>query len=353
MNMGKGYTSRYTFEDIWTNSPLMEETKDLAARVAKSHSTVLIQGESGTGKELFAHAIHQLSIRRNKPFVSVNCAAIPEELFESEFFGYEAGAFSGASSRGKPGKFELAHGGTLFLDEISELPYFMQGKLLRVLQEREVERIGGTHVNPVDVRIIAASNRPLQPLVEEKKFRADLYYRLRVFPLYIPSLRERKEDILYLAERFLHRFSQQYGKPAVTMEEEVRHWMMQYPWYGNVRELKNFVEAAVLLVDEQNPILTMRHVRRLMDLDHARPAADGHSPEAMFRPTRWPVSLKQVVESVEKQLISLALEENQGDRMKAAELLSIHYTSLYRKLNKYSLEHDAKGERWKGHSFLR
>lgn len=319
--MGKGYTSRYTFEDIWTNSPLMEETKDLAARVAKSHSTVLIQGESGTGKELFAHAIHQLSIRRNKPFVSVNCAAIPEELFESEFFGYEAGAFSGASSRGKPGKFELAH--------------------------------GGTHVNPVDVRIIAASNRPLQPLVEEKKFRADLYYRLRVFPLYIPSLRERKEDILYLAERFLHRFSQQYGKPAVTMEEEVRHWMMQYPWYGNVRELKNFVEAAVLLVDEQNPILTMRHVRRLMDLDHARPAADGHSPEAMFRPTRWPVSLKQVVESVEKQLISLALEESQGDRMKAAELLSIHYTSLYRKLNKYSLEHDAKGERWKGHSFLR
>lgn len=337
MPMGKGYVSRYTFDDIWTTSPRMEEVKDMAARVAKSHSTVLIQGESGTGKELFAHAIHQLSIRRDKPFVSVNCAAIPEDLFESEFFGYEVGAFSGASSKGKPGKFELANGGTLFLDEISELPYVMQGKLLRVLQEREVERIGGTHVNPVDVRIIAATNRPLKPLVEEKKFRADLYYRLRVFPLYIPSLRERKEDILYLAARFLEQFAQQYMKPAVTMEPEVEQWMQRYPWYGNVRELKNFVEAAVLLMDDQQPVLTMRHVHRLMDVERVHFPTDADHPDVTIRPERWPISLKQMVENVERQLIVRALEESRGDRMKAAELLSIHYTSLYRKLNKYQL----------------
>lgn len=166
----------------------MEEVKELAARVAKSSSTVLIIGESGTGKELLAQAIHQLSLRNNKPFVPINCAAIPEELFESELFGYEAGAFSGARKNGKPGKFELANGGTLFLDEISELPYNLQGKLLRVLQEREVERIGGTKVKSLDIRIIAATNRPLKPLIHEKKFRQDLYYRLRVFTIYIPSL---------------------------------------------------------------------------------------------------------------------------------------------------------------------
>lgn len=339
MAMAKGYASRYSFEDLWSISEIMEETKELAARVAKSTSTVLIHGESGTGKELFAHAIHQLSIRRDQPFVSVNCAAIPDELFESEFFGYEPGAFSGANAKGKPGKFELANGGTLFLDEISELPYPMQGKLLRVLQEREIERIGGTHLNQVDVRIIAASNRPLKPLVQEKKFRADLYYRLRVFPLYIPPLRERKEDILFLAHRFLEHYCKVYGKTRIKLEPEVQQWMESYLWYGNVRELKNFTEAAVLLVDDTDGRLTMEHVKVLIEDDGTDVVYQSWKRnKTMNEAYQFPLSLKQELENLERQLILKALSESRGDRMKAAELLNIHYASLYRKLNKYQLE---------------
>jgi transcriptional regulator with PAS, ATPase and Fis domain len=314
------YIARYQFEDIISFSKAMEETKELAARVAKSNSTVLIMGESGTGKELFAHAIHQLSARRDHPFVWVNCAAIPDELFESELFGYESGAFSGAKKEGKPGKFELANHGTIFLDEISELPYHMQGKLLRVLQEQEVERIGGVVSSMIDVRVIAATNRPLKPLIQEKKFRQDLYYRLRVFPIYIPPLRERKEDIPHLVNFFLDREGRRFGKTGVHCDEHVHCWLMRHDWTGNVRELKNWIEAAVQLVDGN--VITMAAVEWLMkeetEINHVS-------------------TLKEELERTEKHVIERVLFETNGDRMAAAQRLGIHHASLYRKIAKYGL----------------
>ena len=199
-------------------------------------------------KELFAQAIHGLSTRKNHPFVAVNCAAIPDELFESEVFGYEAGAFSGAKKEGKPGKIELAEHGTLFLDEISELPYQAQGKLLRVLQEREVERLGGTSNKNVDIRIIAATNRDLKTLVQEGKFRQDLFYRLYVFDLKIPPLRQRKEDILSLAYSFIDYFNEQLGQQVKYIDSSLQEWLLSYEWPGNVRELKAYIERGMNMV---------------------------------------------------------------------------------------------------------
>jgi transcriptional regulator with PAS, ATPase and Fis domain len=322
--MPHSYAHRYGFEQIVSQSKIMEETKELAARVAKTSATVLISGESGTGKELFAHAIHQLSPRVNQPFVRVNCSAIPEGLFESELFGYEKGAFSGAKNEGKPGKFELADGGTLFLDEISELPLAMQGKLLRVLQEREIERIGGTELNVIDVRMIAGTNRALKPLIQEKRFRDDLYYRLRVFPIHIPPLRERKEDILLLVDSFLDQYCREFGKTRVDYDEELKNWLLSYDWPGNVRELKNLMEAAVLLTDENT--LNLSVVTSLVE--------DEKEEEATVLPQS---SLPEQLAKVEKRLIQQALQACNGDRMAAAEQLGIHYTSLYRKMRKYNL----------------
>ena len=203
----------------------------------------------GQGKELFAQAIHGMSTRKNNPFIAVNCAAIPGELFESELFGYEPGAFSGAKKEGKPGKIELAMNGTLFLDEISELPYEAQGKLLRVLQEREVERVGGTVSKNIDIRIIAATNRDLEKMVEEGKFRQDLYYRLYVFDLTIPSLRERKEDILPLAHYFIDYFNERFDLEVKYIDYKLQDWILNYEWPGNVRELRAFIERGMNIVD--------------------------------------------------------------------------------------------------------
>ncbi|HEX7063697.1 MAG TPA: sigma 54-interacting transcriptional regulator [Bacillales bacterium] len=323
--MARGYTNRYGFEDIISAGSAMEETKELAARVAKTSATVLILGESGTGKELFAHAIHELSLRKEKPFVRVNCSAIPDGLFESELFGYERGAFSGANREGKPGKFELAEGGTLFLDEISELPFAMQGKLLRVLQEREIERIGGTRLSTVDVRIIAGSNRPLKPLISEKLFREDLYYRLRVFPIQIPPLHKRKEDILPLVDFFLDQYCREFGKARMGYDEPLRNWLLAYEWPGNVRELKNMIEAAVLLEDRDT--LRMSTILPLLeDSEEDQIHLHASLPEQMAR--------------IEKRLILQALRVSQGDRMVASERLGIHYSSLYRKMKKYGLQDD-------------
>ena len=227
----------------------MNNAKELATRIATSNSTVLLTGESGTGKELFAQAIHGMSTRKNNPFIAVNCAAIPGELFESELFGYEPGAFSGAKKEGKPGKIELAMNGTLFLDEISELPYEAQGKLLRVLQEKEVERVGGTVSKHIDIRIIAATNRDLGKLVEEGKFRQDLYYRLYVFDLTIPSLRERREDILPLAYYFIDYFNEKFDLEVKYIDPKLQEWILNYDWPGNVRELKAFIERGMNIVD--------------------------------------------------------------------------------------------------------
>ena len=249
MNKKMPHRNKYSFDEIMGNSEAMNNAKELATRIATSNSTVLLTGASGTGKELFAQAIHGMSPRKNNPFIAVNCAAIPGELFESELFGYEPGAFSGAKKEGKPGKIELAMNGTLFLDEISELPYEAQGKLLRVLQEKEVERVGGTASKHIDVRIIAATNRDLGQLVSEGKFRQDLFYRLFVFDLTIPSLRDRIDDILPLAFYFIDYFNVKFDLEVKHIDAKLQDWMLNYDWPGNVRELKAVIERGMNIVD--------------------------------------------------------------------------------------------------------
>ncbi len=240
--LGKGHRSRYTFDDILTRSPAFLQTKLLARKKADSDASVLIIGETGTGKELIAHAIHHASRRNGRQFVPINCAALPESLLESELFGYEEGAFTGARKGGKPGLFELAHKGTIFLDEIGEMNLSLQGRLLRVLESREVMRIGGDSLINVDIRVIAATNKALWQLVQDGGFRKDLYYRLNVLPIEVPPLRERKEDILFILERILERMG-----VGVTLTQKAADVLTSYPWYGNVRELKNLAEYLAYL----------------------------------------------------------------------------------------------------------
>ncbi|MFD6443018.1 sigma-54 interaction domain-containing protein, partial [Peribacillus sp. NPDC060186] len=323
-----GIKSRYSFEEIVGKSQAIERIKELAARIATSSSTVLLTGETGTGKELFAQAIHGLSTRKSHPFVPVNCAAIPDELFESEIFGYEAGAFSGAKKEGKPGKIELAQNGTLFLDEISELPYQAQGKLLRVLQEREVERLGGTGSKNVDIRIIAATNRDLKTLIQEGKFRQDLYYRLYVFELKIPSLRERPEDILPLAYYFIDYFNNKLGCNVREIEPKLQEWLSNYNWPGNVREFKAIIERGMNIVEGQT--LTVDSIYFTSNLILHEEAEETESS--------FPSSLDEVVGKAEISAIQRALKESNGDRSLAAQKLKIHIASLYRKIAKYKLK---------------
>ncbi|WP_054711373.1 sigma 54-interacting transcriptional regulator [Bacillus sp. JCM 19041] len=315
--------SRYSFAELIGESETMEQAKELGARIATSNSTVLITGESGTGKELFAQAIHGGSTRKHNPFVAVNCAAIPAELFESEVFGYEGGAFSGAKKEGKPGKVELAQHGTLFLDEISELPYAAQGKLLRVLQEREIERLGGTSSKNVDIRIIAATNRDLSMLVHEGKFRQDLFYRLYVFDLKIPALRQRKEDILPLAYAFIQLFNEKLGLQVESIDPFMQKWMLEYEWPGNVRELKAYIERGMNLVDGNTLYV------------NAMPGLTGLPSQKDEGPL---VSLEAEVRKAEEKAIRKALTQANGDRTEAAQLLKIHLASLYRKLAKYQIK---------------
>ena len=240
---------QYTFDDIRGDSEEMERIKDYASQIALNHSTILIQGESGTGKELFARAIHGRSERAGRPFIPINCAAIPETLLESELFGYDEGAFSGARKGGKPGKFEMASGGTLFLDEIGDMPLHMQAKLLRVLQEGEIERLGGMRTIAVDVRVIAATNQDLEQMVKVNGFRKDLFFRLNVLPLKIPPLRSRRSDIRILADFFLDKHNRKIGKSIQGFSGEARGRLLAYYWPGNVRELENTVEYAVNVED--------------------------------------------------------------------------------------------------------
>ena len=318
--------NRYSFEEIIGTSPAIMKIKDLAARIATSNSTVLLTGESGTGKELFAQAIHGLSTRKNNPFVAVNCAAIPEELFESEVFGYEAGAFSGAKKDGKPGKIERAQNGTLFLDEISELPYQAQGKMLRVLQEREIERLGGTVCKNVDIRIIAATNRDLRKLVQEGKFREDLFYRLYVFDLTIPSLRKRREDILPLVRYFIDYFNERLGVNVQHVDSVLQEWLLSYEWPGNVRELRAYIERGMNIVDGDTLTLEAIH----FNSNEATGLTNGE-----ITPIN---SLEEEVRRAEINAIKRALQEADGDRTMAAQILKIHIASLYRKIAKYNLK---------------
>lgn len=245
----KGLTAKYSFRDILGTSQAIRENIQMAERYSRVNSNVLIVGETGTGKELFAHSIHQASSRRDQPFVALNCAALPENLLESELFGYEAGAFSGASKGGKVGLFELAHKGTIFLDEIGEIPITLQAKLLRVLQEKEIRRIGSTSVHPIDVRVVSATNINIEEKIREGQFRSDLYYRLNLLDITIPPLRERKEDIQELVDFYLTRFACEMGKPIPSLMPDAAALLRQHSWPGNVRELRNVCERLIVLND--------------------------------------------------------------------------------------------------------
>ena len=319
--------ARYSFDSIVGRSEQLERIKDLARKVARSETTVLLVGESGTGKELFAHAIHVESGRTLRPFIKVNCAAIPAELFESELFGYREGAFTGARTKGKKGKFELAHQGTLFLDEISELPLTMQAKLLRVLQEREVEPIGAERPVPIDVRIVAATNRRLEPLLEQGAFRHDLYYRLNVVKLDIPPLRERPGDLPLLVERILRQLERETGIPVEGVAPEAEAALLAHGWPGNVRELRNVLEQALYV--------KTGHVITRADLPHPLVAGEGGLAAGGARKT-----LKELLRQTEQELLARALREAGGDRAAAASRLGISKSSIYAKIGQLGLARD-------------
>jgi PAS domain S-box-containing protein len=310
----KELNSRYTFEDIVGHSAVMVKLFEILPQIADSSSTVLIEGPSGTGKELFARAIHSLSPRKKKPFIAVNCGALPDTLLESEMFGHKAGAFTDAR-RDKPGRFALANGGTLFLDEIGDISPAMQIRLLRVLQERMIEPLGSVEPMKVDVRIVAATNRDLAQLVHEGRFREDLFYRIRVISLRIPSLSQRREDIPLLVDHLVSKLNRIQGKDIEGVSEEALAQLMEYEYPGNVRELENIIEQAFVLCRG-----------RLIELHHL-PTELRPSGPASYSKTN-PLSL----DAMEKVLISEALRRHKGSRGKAAKQLGINPSTLYRKM---------------------
>lgn len=324
--------SRYNFNSILTRSEAMIKLKQEAMAAAAGFSNILIMGESGTGKELFAHAIHGASSRRMGPFIKVNCAAIPENLLESEFFGYEEGAFTGAKKGGKPGKIELAHGGTVFLDEIGDMPLLLQAKILRVLQEREFERVGGTKTIQVDVRIIAATNKNLLEMVNKGLFRQDLYYRLNVISLQVPPLRKRREDIMYIADHFVKHFNRIMGIEVKGFSAEARLIMENYDWPGNVRELANVVERAMNM-----------NVKDYIGVDHLTPylldrKLQTESTNSLFG------NYREALAVYERALMLEALKEAGGSFRDAASLLGMSRSRFYEKASEYDIRvTDKKG----------
>jgi len=322
--LGQITGSKYTFDTIVGNNEELRRVIALSKKAAQSNSTILLLGESGTGKEIFAHAIHQASPRRDKPFIKVNCAAIPETLLESEFFGYEKGAFTGAIKT-KLGKFELANGGTIFLDEIGDMNLYLQAKLLRVLQEMEFERVGGNQTIRVDVRIIAATNRDLKELVRKGEFREDLYYRLNVVELTIPPLRKRKDDLPWLINHLIVKFNRQLGKKVKGVSKNAENIMMAYDWPGNIRELENVIERAMVTVDED--IITHKHL--LQYIEQLSYSPEGRVPDIM------------PFDEMEQLLLRQALEkfgESVDGKKRAAKALNISLATLYNKLKRYNLK---------------
>jgi transcriptional regulator with PAS, ATPase and Fis domain len=317
-----GLEAKYRLSDIIGETNEVMEAKELARKFAETESTVLITGESGTGKELFAQGIHSASHRSLGPFVAVNCAVLPENLLESEMFGYEKGTFTGALKDGKPGLFELAHGGTLFLDEIGEIPLRIQALLLRVLQERTIRRVGGERIIPVDVRIITATNRNLEEEVEEKQFRSDLYYRLNVLALELPPLRVRLEDIPKLVEAFLDEFNDKRKNKIITVEKELICLFQKYDWPGNIRELRNTIERMVVL--EESKSLRLQGAKFLSEKIRRRK----FSEEA---------TNKQSIKNKEKELILTTLEKFENNKTLAAQSLGIDRSTLWRKIKEYNL----------------
>ncbi len=321
LRLRKELSKKYSFSNIIGNSRKMQEVFYLITQVAKSNANVLLLGESGTGKELVANAIHYNSLRENKPFIKINCAALPSNLVEAELFGHEKGAFTGAS-RQKEGKFELAGGGTIFLDEIGSLAPESQGKLLRVLQERELQRLGGTRTIKVNVRVIAATNRDLAGAVESGAFREDLFYRLNVYPIYLPSLREREADILLLSDYFLEKYSKEYGKDIKRISTPAIDALIRYHWPGNVRELENCIERAVLLCDDQ--VIHSYHLPPTLQT-----AEDTGTQQSR--------SFDEAVERFERELLIDALKTSRGNMRRAAMGLKTTERIFGYKVKKYDI----------------
>jgi len=326
------YRSKYCFDDIITHSQLGKKVKKMAESYANTDFTVLITGESGVGKELFAHSIHNSSRRKDKPFVRINLASIPESLLESELFGYEKGAFTGAKNEGKIGKFELANGGTIFLDEISEVPHYLQVKLLRVLQEKELERIGGNKIINLDIRVIAATNKNLEDQIKDDKFRQDLFYRLNVLNLYVPNLKERKLDISLLIQHFSTNLYQDTGIRK-RFPDNVMNLLTQYTWPGNIRELKNIVER--ISVISQEDVVSIEDIP-----DYIKECIGQSSSDIMsnLEYNSNNLDLKQMLANIEKQVITDTLEKNQYNKALTAKDLNIPRMTLYRKIKEYSIQ---------------
>ncbi len=321
----KALGSRFTFENIVGSSRALNKAKDMALQVSMSKSSILLLGESGTGKELFAHSIHNASPRSNYPLIKVNCASIPTELLESELFGYEPGAFTGASKNGKPGKFELADNSTIFLDEIGDLPLAMQAKLLRALQEKEIERIGGTKSKKLDVRIIAATNKNLEQMIKDKLFREDLFYRLNVIRITIPSLRERQSDIPMLAKHLIKKLSKEMDRFVTGISDEAMKLLVSYDWPGNIRELENAIERAINLVNKE-AVIDVAHLPFYIREQNSELSgmASGEG-------------LRDLVAQLEIKEIKNALEVCDHNKQQAAKYLGISRTNLYEKMAKYRL----------------
>ena len=318
------------------NSAVMQQAREVIKRVAPTTGSVLITGENGTGKELIAHAIHTHSLRANKPFIEVNCAAIPEELIESELFGHEKGSFTGATGQ-KKGKFDLANGGTLFLDEIGDMSLKTQAKILRILQEQKFERVGGNQTLLTDVRIIAATNKDLKQAIKNGAFREDLYHRLNVIPFYLQPLRERKGDIEQLALHFLKEFSATHGKPVRGLTKEVITALNSYSWPGNVRELRNMIERIVILTPEadfNNPILASEVLQFLTD--QFMTESQHPSQESGFLTDLK--TLRDARDAFEKVFIQKSLEENAWNVSKTAQTLGIERSHLHKKIKAYGID---------------
>lgn len=322
--------AQYTFDDIIGDSKLIQIAKEQAKKVAQTPATVLLRGESGTGKELFAHAIHNASPRRNKPFVSVNCAAIPESILESELFGYEEGSFTGALHGGKKGLVEEADGGTLFLDEVGKLPLSLQPKLLRFIETKEYVPVGGRNVKKVDVRIIAATNMELEKMVRNGDFLPDLYFRLNVFPIYLPSLKDRKEDIPKLAVHIVKKLNQQYGRMVEGISPAVIKYIVSKDWPGNVRELENFLGRVMINMGPEERYIELKHLPEDSGLKVEK-------KEEEFSDI-GEKSLKDLVEEYEKKIIFTVLKQTGGDKVKAAKLLDISIRTLYYKMERYGID---------------
>ncbi|MFE8695513.1 sigma 54-interacting transcriptional regulator [Cytobacillus sp. FJAT-53684] len=322
--------AKYSFEDIIGHSEEMTIAVEQARLGAKTPATVLLRGESGTGKELFAHAIHNGSDRKYNKFIRVNCAALSESLLESELFGYEEGAFSGAKRGGKRGLFEEANNGSIFLDEIGELAANTQAKLLRVLQEKEITRVGGTKAIPINVRVIAATNVNLEKGIANGTFREDLYYRLNRMPIHIPSLRKRKEDIPLLCQRLIHKINQEYGRNVESVTEAALKKLMEYDWPGNVRELDNILGRAIIFMNYNDINLDEHHVPELIKKEH-------NTHTQMEEEEKGNKTLAQLVEQYEERLIYQTLKQMEGNKTMTAKSLGLSVRNLYYKLEKYGI----------------